>query len=59
MHYVQILEFQDAQLGYVESRREQVRVQEDLSLKEKGSPRYSDPKYALTGRNEESSRTTR
>ena len=29
MHYVQILEFQDAQLGNDESRREQVRVQEE------------------------------
>ena len=29
-----------------------------LSMKEKISPRYADPKHAPTGRNEESSRTT-
>ena len=29
------LELQDAQHGYIESRREQVRLQEELSLKEK------------------------
>ena len=33
--YAQRLELQDAQHGYVESRREQVRLQEELSLKEK------------------------
>ena len=33
--YVQRLELQDAQHGYVESRREQVRQQEEQSLKEK------------------------
>ena len=43
---------------FVESRREQTRLQEELSLTEKGSPGYSDPKYARNGRNEESSRTT-
>ena len=31
----QRLELQDAQHGYVESRREQVRLQEELSIKEK------------------------
>ena len=40
----QRLELQDAQHGYLESRREQVRLQEEL--------------YAGNGRNEESSRTT-
>ena len=30
------LELQDAQHGYVESRREQVRLQEELTMKEKG-----------------------
>ena len=35
MLYAQRLELQDAQHGYVESRREQVRLQEELSLKEK------------------------
>ena len=53
----QRLELQDAQHGYIESRRKQVRLQEALSLKE-SSPRYSEPKYARNGRNEESSRTT-
>ena len=33
--YAQRLEFQDAQHGYVESRREQCRVQDELSMKEK------------------------
>ena len=33
-------------------------LQEEFSMKEKGSPTYSNPKYARTGRNEESSRTS-
>ena len=33
--YAQRLELQDAQHGYVEFRREQVRLQEELSMKEK------------------------
>ena len=33
--YVQGLELQDAHHGYVESQREQVRLQEELSVKEK------------------------
>ena len=33
--YVQRLELEDAHHGYVESGREQVRLQEDLSMKEK------------------------
>ena len=33
--YAQRLELQDAQYGFVESRREQVRLQEELSMKEK------------------------
>ena len=33
--YAQRLELQDAQHGYIESRREQVRPQEELSMKEK------------------------
>ena len=31
---------QDAQHGFVESRREQVRLQEELSLKKQSSPKY-------------------
>ena len=56
--HAQRLELQDAQYGFLESRREQVRLQEEPSMKGKGSPRYSDPKCAQNGRNEESSRTT-
>ena len=33
--YVQSLELQDAHHGYIESRREQSRLQEELSMKEK------------------------
>ena len=33
--HAQILELQDAQPGFVESQREQVRLQEELSMKEK------------------------
>ena len=33
--YAQRLELEDAHLGYVESRREQVRLQEELVMKEK------------------------
>ena len=33
--YAQTLELEDAQHGYIESRREQVRLQEELSTKEK------------------------
>ena len=33
--YAQRLELQDAHHGYIESRREQVRLPEELSLKEK------------------------
>ena len=36
--YAQRLELQDAQHGYIESRREQVRLQEELSMKEKVLP---------------------
>ena len=43
--YAQRLESQDAQHGFVESRREQVRLQEELIVYErKSSPRHSDPK---------------
>ena len=33
--YAERLELEDAQHGYVETRREQVRLQEELSMKEK------------------------
>ena len=56
--HAQKLELQDAQQGYIESRREQIRLQEELSMKEKVLPRYSNSKHARTGRSEQSSRTT-
>ena len=56
--HAQRLELQDAQHGFVESRWEQVRLQEELSMKEKSSARYSNPKHARNGRHEESSKTT-
>ena len=42
--YAQRLEVQDVHHGYIESRREQVRLQE-LSMKEKVDPRHSNTKY--------------
>ena len=54
----QKLALQDAQYGFVESRREQVRLLEELSMKEKSSPKYSHPKYARNGTNSESARTS-
>ena len=43
--YAQRLELEDAQHGNIESRREQSRLREESSMKEKvGSPRYSNPK---------------
>ena len=53
----QRFESQDAQHRYVESRREQVRLQEELSLKEKVL-RDAQIRSTRNGRNEESSRTT-
>ena len=50
----QKLALQDAQYGFVESGREQVRFLEELIVHE----RKSSPKYAGNGRNEESARTT-
>ena len=48
----QRLVLQDAQYGFVESRREQVRLQEELTVYErKSSPKDSYPKYAQNGRN--------
>ena len=50
----QRLALQDAQYGFVESKREQVRLQEELIVYErKSSPKYSNPKYARNVRNEE------
>ena len=54
----QRLALQDAQYGCVECRREQVRLQDELPLKAKISPKYPNPKYARNGRNQESARTT-
>ena len=46
-------ELQDAHHGYVESRREQVRLHEQFIYEGKGSPKYSFPKCARLGRTEE------
>ena len=55
----QRLALQDGQYGFVESRRKQVRLQEELIvLERKRSPQYSDPKYARNGRKSESARTS-
>ena len=40
--YAQRLDLENTHHGYVESRREQVRLQEELVMKEKSSSRYSD-----------------
>ena len=56
--YAQRLELPDAQHGYVESRREQVRLQEELSVKEKALRDTQIRSMHEIGRNEESSRTT-
>ena len=56
--YAQRLELEDAHHGYVESRRQQVRLREELVMKEKVVRDTQNPKYARNGRNEESSRTT-
>ena len=43
--YAQWLELQESQHGNIESRREQSRLREESSMKEKvGSPKYSNPK---------------
>ena len=48
--YAQRLDLESAHHGYVESRREQVRPQEELiSHERKSSSRYSDPKYTRNG----------
>ena len=45
----QRLELEDAHHGYIESRREQVRQQEELSVKEKSASRNSDTEYTRMG----------
>ena len=48
--YAQRLELQDAHHGYIESRREQSRLQEESSMKEKKSAsRDSDSEYREMG----------
>ena len=49
---------QDVQNEFVESRREQTRLQEELSRKEKSSSRNADPKYARFGKDAESASAT-
>ena len=48
----QRLALQDAQYGFVETRRERARLQEELSMKE-----FCSPKHARNGRYSESART--
>ena len=56
--YAQRLELQDAHHGYIESRREQARLQEELSMKEKVLRDTQIRSMQRNGRNEESARTT-
>ena len=56
--YAQRLDLENAHHGYVETRREQVRLQEELVMKGKSTSRNSNTKYSWIGINEESSRTT-
>ena len=53
----QRLALQDAHHGFVESRREQVRQQEELYMKEKVLRNTQIRDYARNGRNQESTRT--
>ena len=55
---VQDRAFQEVQHEFVESRREQARLQEELSMKGECSSRYADSKYARNGKSEESASTT-
>ena len=52
---VQRLELEDAHLGYVESRKEQVRLQEEFGHERESTSGHSDLKYSRNGRIEESS----
>ena len=54
----QILALQYAQYGFVESRREQVRLQEELSMKEKVLRKTQILNMHEMGEIKESSRTT-
>ena len=54
----QRLALQDAQHGFIESRREQVRLQEELLMKENVLRDTPFPKYARHEKNEESASTT-
>ena len=56
--YAQRLDLENAHHGYVESRREQVPLQQELVMKEKALRETQNSKYTRDGRNEESSETT-
>ena len=56
--YAQRLELEDTHHGFFESRREQFRLQDEISMKEKSASKNSDTKYTRDGRNEESARIT-
>ena len=53
--YAQRLDLESAHHGYVESRREQVRLQEELVMKEDALREPQNSKHSWDGRNEESS----
>ena len=54
---VQDRALQEVQHEFVESRRQQARLQEELLRKEKVFLRYADSKYARIGKDEESAST--
>ena len=54
--YAQRLDLESAHHGYVESRRDQVRLQEESVMKEEALRETQNSKHARDGRNEESSR---
>ena len=54
----QRLALQDAQYGFVESRREQVRIQEELCMKEKVLRNTQIRNMPRNGRNEKCARTS-
>ena len=56
--HVQRLELEDAHHGYIESRREQFRLQEEFIYEGKSASRNSDTEFSRDAGNEESSRIT-
>ena len=56
--YAQRLEVEDAHHGCIESRREQVRLQEEVSMKERALEDTQKTTFSRDGRDEESARIT-